>query len=298
MSLPAALDVLIGMALIFAVMAAATSAIREAFASLLAARAANLRKRMIAALGDPGSWARIEDTLVGLGMVRRRGVLDRLGGGIGGLTYVDRSIFTDTLKRWGAGVANGTLPGNSVPEPVARLLRDAGNDIARFNASIDTWVDNVLAESSRRFAQRTHLWLFVIGFGLAANFDVSAIRLADYLWHNEAARTALVAEAERRAASPAAAGGNRTPQQIAEDLRADLGGTLALPVRAWIMDPALPPLMSRATVSKPPTERGPPATIYGLSLLGWLITAAASVLGAKYWFDTIQTLMRFKPNSA
>lgn len=297
MGLSAALDVLIGMALIFAIMSAATSAIREAVATIMASRAKNLRARMIEALGDETAWTGIENALVGLGMARRKGVGQWFTEAEGLLAYVDRAELQNILKRMGKAVQSGTIARNAVPEPVVRLLKAAGDDLDQFDAAIVKWVDNVLAESSRRFARSAHVWLFGIGFALSACFDVSAIRLADYLWHNEAVRTALVAEAERRvqAPPPAPGSGANSPAAVASDLRTQLAVDLALPVRSWITEPALPPLMGRPKSEAWMLVLG---DIYLLSLFGWLITAAASVLGAKYWFDAIQTLMRFRPATA
>jgi len=36
-----------------------------------------------------------------------------------------------------------------------------------------------------------------------------------------------------------------------------------------------------------------PATIF-TSLLGWIITAAAALFGAPFWFDTLQSIIRLK----
>jgi|GEM_PF-3800593 len=310
MPLSAILDVLIGMALVFAVLSAAAAAIQEAIAKLLAARSGNLMGALEKTLGA-STLDGLERGLATLGVARVRSLWKWAVGGDGRAEYVPRDTLSAHLLALAIPVLEGKKPANELPPALAALVESARGDAANLANAVKIWTDNLLDAASRAYARYAHLSLFAIGLVLCAWFDISAVRLADFLWHNETARAAIVQKASTYA-PPATQSSDPVPD-IAKQLYANLATELALPLREGPWQAYLPPLVGRpaATAAAPATAPAatgeakprpwniPPFEFPSwLTLFGWFLSAAATVLGAKYWFDTIQNLMRFKPKTA
>jgi hypothetical protein len=119
--------------------------------------------------------------------------------------------------------------------------------------------------------------------------NINTISIADYLYRNDAARTALVARAEAAAADTTFL--SRNYQQAQAEL-----DSIALPIGWGNMDFGFPGT-KRAVVretsagqQKITLERGWWNYVFS-PLFGWLLTAFAATLGAPFWFDLLNKLM-------
>ena len=78
---------------------------------------------------------------------------------------------------------------------VLTAMDHAGDDLSVVRQNIQTWFDSGMDRVSGQYKRRTHLWLFLIGFVLAAGLNVNAIAITDHLARNKALRESLVARA-------------------------------------------------------------------------------------------------------
>jgi hypothetical protein len=165
-------------------------------------------------------------------------------------------------------------------EPVQRALLtaidSAQGDFNRAQKNIEAWYDSGMDRVSGWYKRTTQKILFFIGLGVAITLNINTITLVDYLYHDDAARTALVARAEAAAADTTLR--NQTNYAQA---RAALD-SLTLPI-GWEygIDAA----------RRPNTQTSGVWFDFFTPALGWLITALAAMFGAPFWFDLLNKFM-------
>lgn len=120
--------------------------------------------------------------------------------------------------------------------------------------------------------KRSSQWIiFVLALAGAGGMNVDTIAIANFLYHNDTARMAIVVKAQD---AP-----GLTSAQKFRDARAALEG-LDLPI-GWPAGFAC----RGAGSSWDCVGRG------ALIVAGWLLTAIAATLGAPFWFDTLNKIM-------
>ena len=158
--------------------------------------------------------------------------------------------------------------------PVQRVLLTAidtaQGDIDKAVANVAAWYDSGMDRVSGGYKRATQKLLFVIGFVIAVALNVNPLTIADYLYHDTSARTALVTRAEVAAKDSIFV---KSPAPYKE-ARAALD-SLRLPI-GW--------------AGAPPHEWSAWNDIAS-PLIGWLITALAATLGAPFWFDLLNKVM-------
>jgi hypothetical protein len=124
---------------------------------------------------------------------------------------------------------------------------------------------------------------FWIGLAVAVGLNVSAIRVALALWDQP-----LLAKS---VAATLPASGNASPDAVdaVRSLQA-----MNLPI-GWIPDNGTAGKVSRNNIFsiQPPGFTDDPGW-WLTSILGWLITAGATLFGAPFWYDTLQRFVRLK----
>lgn len=285
MDLPALLDVLIGMSLTFGIVAAAAAGLAEAIARLLATRANGLEAALKEALTDQ-DLAALSDRAKVHGLDRAARFLGLAADAFH--AYVPRAMAAAAIAKnaetWLA------QPGNCPVPAIAAIAAEAQNDQAKLRAAAEAWFDARMEALGSAFAARQHAIALAFGFLIAVWFDVSALRLFDFLWTSQAARDA--------AAAYAAAGAQAGSMPI-ETAYQTLADTLALPLREGPWVGCLPDRIVGPAVPTPANclVWWLPAAGW-LTVLGWTITGLAAAFGAKYWFDMARTILRFKPAKA
>lgn len=66
----------------------------------------------------------------------------------------------------------------------------------KLQKNIDEWYDNAMDRVSGWYRRSTQWIIFWIGLFIAVSMNVNTITIADYLYRNDAVRSALVARAE------------------------------------------------------------------------------------------------------
>jgi hypothetical protein len=173
------------------------------------------------------------------------------------------------------------LPNERLRRAVLVAIDQAQGDLDAAKKNIEKWFDGTMDRVSGWYKRRTQLLLFMIGIVIAIGLNIDAIHLVDRLSRDKALRQVVVAQAEKISAKD-----DKTPpqQQSFTEVRNQLEG-LGLPI-GW---PA--PQAQTCTAANQCTDK--PVGFSGAikMVLGWFVTAFAVMLGAPFWFDTLNKLM-------
>ncbi|MGE3507823.1 MAG: hypothetical protein AB7N65_02955 [Vicinamibacterales bacterium] len=191
-----------------------------------------------------------------------------------------------------AGDSFETLAGSLRP-----LMDEAAGDIDRFRENVERWFNDGMDRVSGAYKRHTLAWQAAIGLALAIAMNVDALQITRTLWHDQALRTVLVAQAEAVAKEPEPQAGLPAvaPERF-ETIRTQVSA-LGLPI-GWRACEAT----TAATATGERRQIGTPHlwcegwTVFALlpMVLGWCLTAAAVSLGAPFWFDTLKRFISIR----
>jgi hypothetical protein len=140
------------------------------------------------------------------------------------------------------------------------LVERTGGDVAKFRSGLAQWFDNAMDRVSGTYKRRTQLWSFAIALIMAALMNVNSINVGRELWIRPMlARTISY--------NP-----NLKPGDAVKQFEA-----LGVPV-GW-------------TAQRFCELKG---RVLPEVLLGWLVTAFATLFGAPFWFDSLGLLVQLK----
>jgi hypothetical protein len=171
------------------------------------------------------------------------------------------------------GVQNIGNP--AVQRLLLMAIDTAHDDIEQVRESLQKWYDSGMDRVSGWYKRGTARILFFIGLIISVAMNVDAITIARYLYHNDAARAVIVAQAQKTARDSAGL------EQSYAQTKADLD-SLQLPI-GWSAA-----AISGGTPTQSAAALGPP---WYLRALGWIITALAATMGAPFWFDVLNKFM-------
>jgi hypothetical protein len=287
-------DVVAGLLFAFLAISLAASSINEAIASLLNSRGTALLTGIRKLLNDPN-----EDGLVlqiynhALTHPQGNGMALTVGTVQGPLpAYMEPADFAAALV---AGVltlhgpalaANVVVPaeGDAAPPPpppirdaianipdpqlkrtLEQLYARADGEITRFEAAVADWFDGAMDRVSGVYKRYTQLWAFLIALAIVVLLNIDAIHIAKVLWQQPSLAKGITV----------APSGNATDvlTQLSQ-LGQPLGWT-GWPIGQYF------------------TERLPPLG-WANAIVGWLITALATLFGAPFWFDLLQRVTRLR----
>ena len=265
------LDVAIGVVFTFLAMSLAVSSIVEAIASATKWRSATLLQGVKDLLND--------NSFKGLALeLYNHTLVDSIDSGTA-LTekdlkhlpsYIDPVQFAEALMD--ILTINQNLIGD-VKEKITAKVTDlqlrnfliglaerTGGDVAKFRSGLADWFDNGMDRVSGAYKRRTQLWTFVIALIIAASMNVDSITVGKELW----VRPMLA-----KTIAP-------VPNLQTKDALKQLD-ELGVPI-GW-------------TAQRFSELQSP----LGLEvLLGWLVTAFATLFGAPFWFDALGRLVQLK----
>ena len=152
--------------------------------------------------------------------------------------------------------------------------------IAVGKKNVETWFDNVMDRMSGWYKRWAQGIAFVIGLSVAIAFNVDSIYIAEQLWRNPAMRQASVIYIDNFVEQKSQNGAELSKtdeQKVLDEIQ-----KLDFPV-GW------------GRVLAEPNRSGWLWFWFGLTkLVGWLITAGATMLGAPFWFDTLKKLVNIR----
>ncbi|MCE3294907.1 MAG: hypothetical protein K0R65_621 [Crocinitomicaceae bacterium] len=217
--------------------------------------------------------------------------------------FIEKALDQQKLT-WKHSVAIEGLPdevrlNDETSDYLRSLWADAQGDVEKFRSMIENWFDITMERASGWYKKHVQLVLFMLGFGIAVIFNVDTIELASILSKSPELRNELVRQADtyvkahkdefsKDSTSKATAdtllmrANNLLNQEIA-----DANKTLGI---GWQCEN----VKQHAHTCLHSPHFCFWANVNKLSLIGWLITAFAISLGAPFWFDTLNKLMKLR----
>jgi hypothetical protein len=177
----------------------------------------------------------------------------------------------------------------AMPPPIGpallTLAKNADGDIAKFRSLVEGWYDDHMQRVSGWY--KRHVRWFSLSFGavLVIAFNVNAIGIAQSLYSDQSLRSAVVSEAFLASPCPtptATATGTTSPT----DANAGPADCLKQAHDEITRISGIGVPLGWAGSQRPTAHFGS----WALRLLGWLITALALTLGARFWFDALSRL--------
>jgi hypothetical protein len=279
------LEVGVGMAFFYLLLAILCSSINEVIARFWRLRAKTLKSGIASLLADP--------TTTGIAAeLYRHPLVKRLEKSNGMPSYLHArtfaAAFVDSISQGAttvgavkADLLTNPLVSDELRRQLTIILNDAGNDMAALKAGIATWYDDAMDRVSGWYKRKAQAITFVVALVVTVLINADTLKLANSMIQNPAARDAFIAQAS--ALAPATSGGGVPTTDIAavKEAMAPLGVELGYP------DVNLGDLgdIGRYVTS--------PVNWLG-HIPGWLITTLAILMGAPFWFDLISKVANIR----
>ena len=313
------LDVAIGVIFGFLAVSLITSAIVEAINSLLKLRSVTLLSGIKALVNDP-DFTGLAKTLYEHAAINPRGfyasptnsaplknkpayidprqfanaLLDIVGvsaaaGGAPALGPATVAAFQAALAANAANVADP-----QIKELLEGIINRTNGDIALVRHEVASWFDGAMDRVGGAFKRQTQLFSFMIALAVACLLNVDTIHLATALWEHPTVVDQLkVPDSVKSSLLAANPGQDPAKEQAALEAAAANMTT--------VLDSSLPVGWSPEEFLK---FQSPPSSGAWLpfwkvnngwaAVLGWVATAIATLFGAPFWFDALQSFVRLK----
>jgi hypothetical protein len=325
MSLGIVLDVAIGLAFTYLLLAIMVSGLLEVFAGYMSLRGKGLRdglKSLLAGLTRSGGH---DDSL--FRSVFDHALVSRISKD-GLPAYVPARNFSlalfDALQDGSHGTAFSrieqgvaALPEGPAKQALATFVADAGGNLDTLRTRVETWFDDGMDRLSGVYKRFSLYFMMAVSLVVAVALNVDSINLARTLWTQPNVRAALVSAAQeyesaQRAAPQTPPGqGAVDPNQAADARKRSreaqcLLATLPLPI-GWSDQKSVVEAckagkevdqlssLDLKAASRMFRDRVFAGDWSGVWLVvGWIITALAVSLGAPFWFSALQQLLSLR----
>lgn len=279
------LEVVIGLTLIYLVLSIGCSGIKEVIASILSLRATTLANgvRNMLKNGPNDYTAKLfaHPLIAGTAPDGKRP------------SYISSRMFAAalfdivapadpnqprTMQSLRAGVLQ--IPDAKLRATLLNIVDSAGTDYEAARLKVEHWFDDTMARVSGWYKRMAQKIIFLAGLLLCAAVNADTLMIVKELWSDQALRSAVVAQAERKvqSGSPAASASQdvsllQVVGEVREANTPPIGWSRDVhDVRAW------------------PNSFG--AEI--LKILGLLLTSFAIVMGAPFWFDLLNNVINLR----
>lgn len=316
------LDVAIGLSYTFLAVSLLCSATREAIASLFQTRAKVLLDGVLTMLHESAGKPRLRGIIPSIKRLLRIDTgfgLDKLGAGsltaavmahplIQGMaqqgrmpSYIPSTIFArafvSTLtskygKTQTAAMLLAQVGNEGLTRTLLAIMGEGPDDVAALENAVRIWYETVMERITGWYKRRSQLVLFCVGLFYAASMNIDAIELSKRLWGDDQ----VAAQLAQQGADGVASGQVKPPVPPAADAPAVTPlEQAAIAKKEWQMVEKLPigwPSSRFDNVA----GKGVTAFLGALAfaLMGWIVTAFASSLGAPFWFDGIGWLLALR----
>ncbi|HCU52911.1 MAG TPA: hypothetical protein DIC36_01040 [Gammaproteobacteria bacterium] len=310
MSVSIFLQVILGLAVVYLLMCMFTSGTQELVSRLLNQRGKYLRENLQSLLPDRWIYLRVINHPVVSGLYRdvpARGVPP---------SYIPSRNFAqaliDVLVCRHQSV--GSAPAYDIDAARAAVYDARNKDLAAGHAltpilaraktmeealsGVEKWFESSTARLSGWYKARAQKLLFLIGLGVAVVLNVDTIQITQALSASESVRTAVSQAAEWHVQATSGADAEAVRNELNQLAQAGLPVGYAC-------------LGSQQRSATTGTNAGSPdlATIINrcrgnfekigtgewvLKIMGWLLTALATALGAPFWFDLVNRFVNLR----
>jgi hypothetical protein len=177
----------------------------------------------------------------------------------------EKSTFTfDEAKNAVDGMKNSKLK-----SALQCALSTAKNDLDQLKKNVANWFDDSMEGLTGPYKRHLTLISIIVGAIVVVSFNADTLHVARTLWNESDVRAHVSATATATAAN------NQDPK-VMHDTAKNINQLHPLPM-GWACDNKYSPC-----------ELGP------LRFLGWLLTVAAVVLGAGFWFDVLSKFINIR----
>lgn len=270
------LDVAIGLIFLYLLLSIICSVVVEGIARIAAMRSSNLQEGIRNLLNDTdgsGLAKKLYDHPLISGFYRA-GWYDQWRGRGGKPSYIPSRTFTlalfdtiagadrsfDQVRVKVARIDNGQVKGALLP-----LLDAADQDLKMAQANVESWFNDSMERVSGWYKRKVQIVLFVVALVISIALNADTFEVARTLWNDTALRESVLAAAQRS-----------SQEALSDDIEV---------IRQQLNDLQLPvgwqsfPETSAKWVTK---------------LIGLGFTAIALTLGAPFWFDMLNRVVRMR----
>jgi hypothetical protein len=184
------------------------------------------------------------------------------------------------------------LPDGPLKNNLLLVLSDAERRTVAVEDALAQWYDQGMARVSEWYRKRIQRITLVLGIVVAVVVNANTIHIAEVLWQDDIARQVTLSTA-LQSAKDAAPGSGCAPEEqqkgdaaVTESIRCQTEAAMqafravgALPI-GWGQD-----------IQDIGKQKG-----WVTLILGWLLTGFALQMGAPFWFDLLQKLMKMRSN--
>jgi hypothetical protein len=185
------------------------------------------------------------------------------------------------------------------------LWADANGDIEKFRTSLEQWYDDTMERASSWYKRWAQVMLFIIGLAIAATFNVDTIQIIGKLSKDPELRQQLVEQAEayirehpnfkeELAAIKEKNPDEETLKNAQEEYDAFVKRKDMLMNKADSLIGKDIKNVNQVLGSSWTEDDRTWGCIIADGFLGWIITALAISLGAPFWFDLLNKLMKIR----
>lgn len=296
-----ALDVSIGIVLVFLLVSVFLTALTEIIESTLKTRAADLERAIGQMLNDPQVATNALGAFYDHPLIfalfkgsyepsRRSRFFGRETGGKLP-SYIPRDLFSTVVM----DLERASSVSPTVQAMIDTYRRLYGDNVATLKVNLESWYDGVMDRAAGWYKRRTQKLLFWLGLVLAIVLNINPILIAQDLAASPAKREMMVTIADqslkdRAGIEAARSEAVRQLDQSVREVGLPMGWNDFAIGRSFPRDRILPNEPGQPPVVEHPGVADWTAAIL-MALVGWAITAVAATLGAPFWFDLLNKMM-------
>jgi len=277
------LDVLVGLIFVFLVVSLVASAVTEALASLMKLRSRTLLTGIQELLNDP------KGTGIAKELYNHALISPRDTGGKADTSqmrlipaYIDPTQFANamievtkllgkTAEQMPSEISASELLSDQTKDLLSGMVVRAQGNVASLREELAAWFDSAMDRVGGAYKRMTQLIGFVVALSLTAVLNIDTIAVAKALWLQPMMTKSI------------------DLQKIPEP-RDALAKLESLPLAiGWDMS-----AQSLSDANDKPGSDSTRFLMWVTRILGWLITAVASLFGAPFWYDALQSFVRIK----
>lgn len=187
-------------------------------------------------------------------------VIDRIS------SIKNNQMRVNMLLAWAQSLKGALEIEDETRHQLCSLYKQSGKSLNRFHTLLGDWFDNTMDRTKGWYKKKIARITFLVGLVIAISFNVDSIYIVETLQENTADRQALVTAIE-----------DEKTDNI-DDLKEDLA-------KHQTKINSVIALADRTNVKYGPWYK---------YWLGWLLTAIAISLGAPFWFDLLNKLVKLK----
>ena len=209
------LEVLIGVILLFLVLAVIASAVAEIVTQLFALRSRTLHDAISTMLFSEDARQKVYDHPL-IKSLSQQGRVDDFFGRIPRPSYIPSDVFARslldivTVTRTGKGALEISADGLEIPDDLRKLLATlaeplgpAVNEAGKLAAEVEKWFDDAMDRVSGWYKRHAQAWCFALAIVVTLVVNADTVKITHMLWTNTTLRAlAVEAAAARRDMDP------------------------------------------------------------------------------------------------